>query len=546
MYIGTVKGEIMRNYIKLVSLLFTTAFIMMSANVNGQAEYLNQKESCTSIMVGKKATTDGSVITSHSCDGRYRTWLEIVPAKDHADTVKYPVYWGTMFTTNAKDKTGMELKGEIDQVAHTYAYLNTAYPCLNEKQLAIGETTTVGKEELVNTKGLFLIEELQRIALQRCTNAREAIKLMGMLVTKHGYGDYAECLTVADKNEVWQFEVMGEGKDKVGGVWVAQRVPDKHVAVSANVIRVGELDLEDEDYFMASDNVYDVAKKMGYWDGKEPFIFWKAYSNWDKNFLIREYFILNALAPSKKFSYDAESLPFSVEPDRKVDVREVMKLYRSTFEGTEYDMTRNLMVAKKKKDKEGNVVKVDTVLSPVANPWMSRDTRNLLNTLEANTTDYQRTVAVSWCSYSEVIQLRDWLPDEVGGVAWFSFDNPAQSPRFPIFSGSLKLPESFNYSGQNGYDKRSAHWFFRRANRLATVKWQNTREEMLNNILDLEDKAMMEMPMIEAHVKKLIKKGKVEEAKEFVTRYSNDFSRTAMMRWWELGEKYWKKFDMGF
>ena len=36
--------------------------------------------SCTSIMVGKKASADGSVMTSHTCDGRYRTWMNWVAA----------------------------------------------------------------------------------------------------------------------------------------------------------------------------------------------------------------------------------------------------------------------------------------------------------------------------------------------------------------------------------------------------------------------------------------------------------------------------------
>lgn len=528
--------------------IFSLAFaaLLMPFMAYSQAEYLNQKESCTSIMVGKKATVDGSVITSHTCDGRYRTWLEIVPATTNADSIMHKVYWGTMQTATNKDQTGLELKLEIPEVAKTYAYLNTAYPCLNEKQLAMGESTTVGKEELVNEKGLFLIEELERIALQRCTTARQAIKLMGELIAEHGYGDWAETLTIADKTEVWQFEVMGEGKDKIGGVWAAHRIPDDHVAVSCNIIRIGEINPKDTDNFMASHNVYDVAKKMGYWDGVSTFNFWKAYCERDKNFLIREYFILNALAPSLNLKYDADELPFSVKPDKKVDVRQIIALFRETFEGTEYDMARNLLVEKKEKNDKGEYVVVDSVVSPIANPWMSRDLRNTLNLLKPETTDYQRTIAISWCSYSHIIQLRDWLPDEVGGVAWFSFDNPAQSPRFPIYSGTLSLPKSFHISGQKGFNERSAHWFFRKANRLATVKWQDTRVEMERNILDLEDKMFAEQEMVENTVKKLIKKGETEQAKEFVTRYTADNSRAAMMRWWELGNSYWDKFDMGF
>ena len=146
-------------------------------------------QSCTSIMVGRLASTDGSVITSHTCDGRYRTWVQMEPAADHKPGTMHKVLRGTMHTMFRGDTVGVKVMGEIPEAAHTYAYLNTAYPCLNEKQLAIGETTFGGPDTLVNDAGWFTIEELERVALQRCDNARDAIRLMGSLAEKYGYGD---------------------------------------------------------------------------------------------------------------------------------------------------------------------------------------------------------------------------------------------------------------------------------------------------------------------------------------------------------------------
>ncbi len=215
-----------------------------------------RNESCTSIMFGKDATDDGSVITAHTCDAYYRTWVNIIPAQKFDRDTTHKVYWGTMHTHTAWSMDGMELKGEIPEASETYAYLNTAYPCINEKQLAIGETTIIGRKELQNKNGLFLIEELERIALQRCTKARDAIKLIGELIKEYGFADLGECITIADTKEVWQLEIFGEGPDKIGGVWAAQRIPDDHVGISANIPRIGELDLDNPDYFMASDNVF--------------------------------------------------------------------------------------------------------------------------------------------------------------------------------------------------------------------------------------------------------------------------------------------------
>lgn len=503
-------------------------------------------ESCTSIMVGKKATTDGSVITSHTCDGRYRTWVQVEKAKQFDKKATDKIYKGLLKTETPWDMRNVEEVGEIPQAKEVYAYLNTAYPCLNEKQLAMGETTIVGPKELVNEEGMFQIEELQRIALQRCTTAREAITLIGELIDEYGYGDWGECITIADKHEVWQMEIFGEGPKKIGGVWAAQRIPDDHVGVSANISRIGKIDLDQPDYFMASKNVFSAAKKLKRWDGKESFKFWKAYGAVDKPFKIREYFILNALAPSLNLNFESDEMPFSVKPDKKVSVRDVIALYRETYEGTPYDMTQNLKVVKKKYDDEGNEIGQDTITSPIAQPWLGGADRQLYNALKENTVEYQRTVAVSWCSYSEIIQLRDWLPDAIGGRVWFSFDNPAQSPRIPIYSGTTELPECFKYCGQKRYREDAAIWNYRKANKLATLRWQTTRKGMMEDVTYFEDRGFEQADDLEAKVQELLEEGKDEEAQVLINNFTRDFVGATSLRWKELQNKYWRMFGLGF
>ncbi len=503
-------------------------------------------ESCTSILVGKEASTDGSVITSHTCDGRYRTWLTIEPGQTYENDTTTAIYKGLLKTETPWDQRNLTKAGEIPQAKETYSFLNTAYPCLNEKQLAIGETTIVGPKELVNEEGMFQIEELERIALERCSNARDAIQLIGKLIKAYGYGDWGECITIADTKEVWQMEIFGEGPDKIGGVWAAQRIPDDHVGVSANIARIAELDLDNPDYFMASENVFEAAKRLEMWDGTKPFKFWEVYGGVEKPFAIRDFFILNALAPSLNLSYEAEELPFSVKPDKKVSVHDVLALYRETYEGTPYDMTQNLKVIKKRYNDDREVIGQDTLISPIAHPWPSRNARNTYNYLSEGTIEYQRTVAVAWCSYSHIIQLRDWLPDEIGGKAWFSFDNPAQSPRIPIYSGTTELPESFNYCGQQRHREDAAIWQYRKANKLATVAWQTTREGMMDEVLYFEEKATRETAALEERVAQLLQEGKKEEAKILLTKYTRDFTGATMLRWEELEYEYWGKFGMGF
>ena len=505
---------------------------------------------CTSIMAGRDATTDGSVITAHTCDGNYRTWLDIVPSEQHRTGATRPVYWGKLHNETPWDMRGLRLKGEIPQVDSTFSYFNVAYPAMNEKGLSIGETTIGGRNELRNPEGLFLIENLQAITLERTTNARDAIRLIGELVAEYGYGDWGECLTFADANEVWHLEIHGAGPLEIGAVWAAVRIPDDHVGVSANIPRIAELDLDNPDYYMASDNVHSLAEEMGWWDptSGEPFKFWKAYSG-RTPFSIREFFILSTMAPSLNLLIDAEELPFSVKPDRKISVRDVMRYYRETYEGTEYDMTKNLLVRPQQQGRGAEVADEDVglVKSPMVNNWtVSGEMANLLNTLKPGTVEPQRAIAIARCSYSQIIQNRGWLPPEIGTVAWFSFDNPGQSPRMPIFAGTLALPNSFQICGQHRYREDAAVWWFRRANRLAMIKWGEVRDLIENASMEFEDRAFAELPSIENIAMEYYNSGRYDEFRSYITKYTNDFAHATMAKWWELGDELWMRYARGF
>ena len=532
--------------LKLKSLLLS-ALLLFGLNTMAQDE--NERlvgANCTSIMVGKKASTDGSVITSHTCDGRYRTWMRWEAAADHEKGEMHKVYKGTMHTEDPFDNRKVELAGEIPQVAHTYAYLNTAYPCLNEKQLAIGETTFSGPDTLVNNKGMFMIEELERVALMRCDNARDAIQLIGKLVKEYGYGDGGECITIADKNEVWQMEILGEGPDKIGGVWAAKRIPDDEVGVSANIARIGKLERKSKDFY-CSDNCEAVAKKYGLWDGKGDFVFWKAFRSsygGGKNYSDREFFILSQLAPSLNLNRDMPELPFSVKPDENVDVRKVMALFRSTYEGTDMDMTRNVKMVAKKRTDDGVVD--DTIISPVANPWVGSAMMNTINYLAPGTINFQRTVAVAWSSYHHIIQCRSWMPDEIGAICWMACDNPGQSPRIPIFSGSTTLPEGFDKCGQLRYRDEAWIWHYRKANKLATVQWGRTKETLLGTANRFEQKAFDEIPAVENRAKALIADGKTKDATDLLNQYTSDFAASTRQAWKEMENKFWYWFSFGF
>lgn len=509
--------------------------------------------SCTSIMVGRNASADGSVMTSHTCDSWYRTWMRMVPAHDYERDTVTAIYEGRMHTQSAQDSTKMYRRGVIPQARHTFRFLDTAYPCLNEKQLAMGETTISGRDTLQNKRGMFMIEELARIALERCSTAREAIRLMGDLVKQYGYGDSGECLTIADKQEVWIFEIFGEGPKKIGGVWAAVRIPDDEIAVSANISRIGRLDLADTDRYMASDNVFDVAKRLKLWDGKSEFSFWKAYSGGNyfdepKNYSVREHFIMSQLAPSLCLSDSIEELPLSVKPDQKVSAEQVMRLLGSYYEGTPKNLSgRHLIPNPKRKDKEGNLVKnePDSIVSPFSNPWMRPDEINMYYAMGDSVMKNIRTVSVPWCAYSTVIQLRAWLPDEVGGVAWVALDNPGESPRFPIFCGATELPPLLQTCGQHTARDDAALWHYRKANRLATLRWGTYRKTLEPARDYFIEKALRELPFVEQTWQQLNGSDK-KQAERMLNGYVADFFGATIQRWDDMARSLWRQTWAGF
>lgn len=511
-------------------------------------------ESCTSILVAKNASADGSVMTAHSCDSNYRTWLSMEKSKTYADGSQ-PIYWGLLHNEEPYDVRNVVEKGKIPApLAPTNKFLNVAYPCMNEKQLAIGETTTVGKPELRRLDGMFQIEELERIALERCSTAREAIALMGALAEEFGYADEGECLTVADKNEIWHFEVYGNGKlpvdekakkgkkvkeDKPGALWVAQRIPDDHVGVSANIPRIGVVDFDNPDYFMYSKDIKERSKALGYWSGEGEFKFYKVVSN-GKPFSIREYFVLSRMAPSLNLQFDAQELPFSVKPDEKVTPERMFAFYRETYDGTDFDQVKDLWVEvqRKKKNPDGTVEYWKEITYPIST-WMNSDTRDLLNKIKPGVAPKKRTIAGIQCSYSHIMQCRSWLPDEIGGICYFSFDNPAQSPRIPIYMGVTELPKSFSICGQHRYRTDAAVWAYRETNRLATFYWHKTRSLIESKVAYFEKEMMQENKLIEAKVLELLEAGKKEEATKILNEYTAKYSLATSKAWQDMKADIW-------
>lgn len=522
-------------------------FVLASVWTYGQGvdfteDFTNGME-CTTVTVGKKASADGSVMTSHTDDsGRSRTNIWVEKAADYPDGATRTMYkrvWAKHEPGKMNRYDNIPI-GEIDQVAHTYQYLNTAYPCVNEKQLAIGESTFGGRSELQSDSGLIDCQRLCGLLLERCSTAREAIRTAGELLKKYGWIDAGECLTIADKNEVWHLEILGPGKGKLGAVWAAQRVPDDHVAVNANASTIREIDLKNKDYYMASDNVYSLAEENGWWSKKsgETFRFAYAYAPQTRTMLAcrrREWRVFDLLAPSLKLDPNAENYPFSVKPDSLVKLSDMVRVFQDYYEGTEYDMRKNLTVT----DKDGK-----TVMSPLANPFMKTDELKLHKVNGGWHALGERNIAVWFTVYATIIQCRSDLPDEVGALCWFALDNVASSVYVPIYANVTDLPSEYKTCGrETGFSREAAWWAFNRLGTLASQRWGDMRE-----VIDMTWKPMQKaffdnQKEVENTALTMLKDGRRTDAIQFLTDYTQTCGLDAIDRAWKAGDLIWTSFD---
>jgi dipeptidase len=497
--------------------------------------------SCTSIMVGKAASTDGSVITSHTCDShRTGSQIAVVPAKEHQPGASRLLAKRSDDDSGPMERYGRQTTGRIPEAARTFAYLAPAYAAMNERQLAIGESTFEGREELKSDKGLIDCETLAVLMLERAATAREAIRIGGALIEKYGWCDLGEALTIADPQEVWLMEIVGPGEGAVGAAWAAQRVPDDHVSVVANAARIGQLDLANPDYFMASKNVVELAKQKGYWseESGRPFRFYEAYNPQGRTTFAttrREWRVLDLLAPSLQLPANGNVFPFSVKPEQPVGPEKIMELFRDTFEGTDYDMVKDLTVT----DEKGMTVK-----SPLANPFMPYEMNRMLRINGGWGWRGERPIARWYCMYATVTQSRPWLPDAVGGIVWFGYGNPAMTTYVPLYAGIANLPEDYQIDGRTtGFSRRSAWWAYNRVATIAAHRWGDMRKDVAAVRDPMQEQFLAAQQDIAARAAALIKEKGPAAARDFLTRQSCASCARATEAYWRLGDLLWTKYD---
>jgi dipeptidase len=473
---------------------------------------------------GKKATADGSVLVARSCDapgGDDVLQIRAIPRKSHdsEEIILIPETRGT----------------KIPQISETYAYLAAVMVVddvdiyeieggINEHQVSAGASTggwlNTEARRVCRKSSTSLGDHRMTLVLERCKTAREAVDYIGTLTEK--YGARTDNYIVADPDEAWFYE------EYQGNLWAAARVPDDCFVVQANTVRIDFIS-DDTEYFRHSPNLVDFAVEHGLYDPKSdgpfnPSIVYGAQTGKTKHNELAPEFDrrriwrgICLLAPSSKLDPERSSLvyPLFIKPDKKLTPRDLLKIFEDHYQGTKYDIYESNKSQYK---------------PPSEHPESLFHLDSQREYQYAPTWGAERIIGTQHCITNWCAQLRNWMPNPIGGLIWMGLSQGATSGRIPFYCGISKTPEAYNRGKRlhvqrkdptmmNPYDPESAYWSFRIVTSLVNLFYTATRDSVIPIWRQWEEENFEMQNNIETTALELYKEDP-DLARSFITKYS--------------------------
>jgi dipeptidase len=482
-----------------------------------------QSHACTGVLVSKGASADGSVMISWTYDVTgFMAPLQFYPGGEYAEGDSLDIYSFREY----------KFLGRIKQVPKTYKVVGN----MNENQVAIAETTFTGRKELHGGDGLLDYGNLIYITLQRARTAREAILIMDELARTYGYSDTGESFSIGDKDEVWVVEFIGKGEHGKGALWVAARVPDGYIAAHANQARIRKVNWNDSDNWMWAEDIVDFAREKGWFEGPDSeFSFVDVYNPVSPTSLLlcesRVWSIFRRAAPSQDFPADywrcvkgAEPYPLFVKPDKKFGVQDVIAFHRDHFHDTPYYTGTGIAAG------------------PYDNPYRWRPVFFELEGDTVNRYGWERPISQPQTAFSFISQARNWLPDEIGGICWYSVDDTYSNAWMPMYMGLNQVPPSLSGGSPVEFDWDKAYWVFSLVNNFAYGIYNQVIGDIQKVQQEVEGRAFTMVPAIDKAALAL-HGSNPELLGDFLTNFSVNNAESTTQRWRELGHYLFVKYN---
>jgi dipeptidase len=245
--------------------------------------------------------------------------------------------------------------------------------------------------------------------------------------------------------------------------------------------------------------------------------------------------VFDLLAPSLNLDPWAENYPFSVKPDESVTREKLIEVFKDYYENTDFNMVKDLTVT----NEDGK-----TVISPLANPHMPYDMNKLFRINGGWGWRGERTIARWYTMYATIIQCRDWLPDEIGGVVWLAQDNVATSIYIPVYCSVTDLPDSYKTPGRvHGYTTQSAWWAFNRLGTLTAQRWGDMRHDVDSVWMPWQAELLKNQDIVEKKAMELYHADGPGSAIRFLTGYTMEWGEKVVQKAWDLGDHLWTRYD---
>lgn len=474
-----------------------------------------QANACTNFIVGKDASTDGSVFVTYNADsyGMYGNMYRYVGGKHEKGEMRKIYEWDTN-----------KYLGDIPQAKQTYNVVGQ----MNEKQVTVTETTFGGREELVDPQGIIDYGSLIYIALERATTAREAIEIMTDLVDKYGYYSEGESFSIADKNEAWVMEMVGKGPGSKGAVWVAVRIPDDCIAAHANQSRITKFDMKDKKNVMYAKDVVKFAREKGFFDGKdEDFSFRDAYNPLDFSGIrycdarVWSFFNHHVDGMDQFLPYiygDDNSLvmPLYYKPKHKISRRDLMADMRDHYENTPLDIREGL---------GAGPFCMPYRLSPLSTKVDGKEYFN------------ERPTSTVQTGFSIVAQMRSQLPDEIGGIAWWTNDDPNMAAYTPVYCCVKDIPQCYvripDVQDEITFSWKSAYWVENAVANIVYPFYSKMFPDLEKARNELEDEYAEQQDEVEKRAY-VLTKNNPDDAVDLLTKYSLGAADHMMEVWTNL------------
>jgi dipeptidase len=320
---------------------------------------------------------------------------------------------------------------------------------MGETTIEIDTSTDYGEEVkkvmIDESDGIIDCWFAQDNALERASTAREAVSIMGDLVETYGWHtQWGECMDITDGDEVWIMEIYGRD------IWVAFKLPDDRVFVSANRARIRDVDLDDEENVMYSPNLVSFAVEQGWYDpdSGKPFRPADVYCSSDSIYCARrEWRAFDLMAPSLNLSPHELKYPQSVKPDDLLSVHGIFKIKGDYYQGTEYDLTKG----------------------PAAGPWGD----------PIRGSGFERSIGMHRTCYVHIAEVKGWLPDPVKGISWYGYGHPASTYLTPLWPIMRELPEFYRTGSRyEGFRRDSGWWINTYTQRMTELCWEKAIQDI--------------------------------------------------------------------